>query len=63
MKKKDLIVFTALTAILAGTALYLLRKNHRNKHQKRRATVSDAGYETAYDIHYPLRYKRGGAAM
>jgi hypothetical protein len=63
MKKKQLIVLTALTAVLAGTTIYLLRKNKRKKHKKRRVTVSDAGYETAYDIHYPLRYKRGGAAI
>ena len=63
MKKKQLIVFTALTAVLAGTTIYLLRKNNRKKHKKRLVTVSDAGYETAYDIHYPLRYKRGGAAI
>ena len=58
MKKKELITLTVLTAILAGTTIYLLRKNNRNQHRKRLATVSDAGYETAYDIHYPLKYKR-----
>ena len=58
MKKKELITITALTAIIAGTAIYLLRKNNRLQHKKRLTTVSDAGYETAYDIHYPLKYKR-----
>lgn len=63
MKKKELITITALTAILAGTTIYLLRKNNRRQHKKRLMTVSDAGYETAYDVHYPLKYKRGGAAL
>ena len=57
MKKSQLIAITALTTLLAGTAaLYLL---NRKKHKRRLITVSDEGYETAYDIHYPLKYKRG----
>ncbi len=58
MKKSQVIAITALTtALIAGTTLYLLRKK---KQHRRLATVSDAGYETAYDVHYPLKYRRGG---
>jgi hypothetical protein len=57
MKKSQLVALTAFTTLLAGaTALWLLNKK---KHKKRLVAVSDAGYETAYDIHYPVRYKRG----
>ena len=55
MNKKQLIALAALTTLLTGATIILLRKN---KHKKRLATVSDAGYETAYDVHYPPRYKR-----
>lgn len=55
-KNKQLLALTALT-ILAGTAaaLCIARKK---KHEKRLAVVSNAGYEMAYDVHYPLKYKK-----
>jgi hypothetical protein len=56
MKKKHLITIAALTAIAAGTAIYLLQ---RRKHNRRKAFIANAGYETAYDVHYPVRYSRG----
>jgi hypothetical protein len=55
MNKKQLIAITALTAILAGTTIYLLRKK---RHNRRKAVVANAGYEMAYDVHYPVRYSR-----
>jgi hypothetical protein len=55
MKKNDLIAITALTAILAGTAIWLAREN---KHKRRKAFAANAGYEMAYDIHYPIKYSR-----
>ena len=55
MKKSQVIALTTLaTAAAAVTATYLLRKR---KHKKRLIAVSNAGYEMAYDIHYPVRYK------
>ena len=55
MKKSEVIALTTLaTAAAAITAIYLLRKR---KHKKRLVAVSNAGYEMAYDIHYPIRYK------
>ena len=50
MKKTQLLAVTVLTASLVGLTFYLLRKD---KHKRRMTVISDAGYETAYDIHYP----------
>jgi len=59
MKKKNLLMATILVAtaatVIVGANLYLLK---RYKHKKRLAVVSDAGYETAYDIHFPLKNKK-----
>jgi len=56
MKRSQTIALTALTATLAaGLTLYFLG---RRKHAKRKAFVSNAGYEMAYDIHYPPKYSR-----
>ena len=56
MKKSQLIALTTLTAgaAVAVATIYLLRKK---KHEKRLVAVSNAGYEMAYDVHYPLKYK------
>jgi hypothetical protein len=55
MKKSQVVALTTLaTAAVAITAIYLLRKR---KHHKRLIAVSNAGYEMAYDIHYPIKYK------
>ena len=56
MKRSQAIALTALTTTFAvGLTLYLL---NRRKNAKRKAFVSNAGYEMAYDIHYPPRYQR-----
>ena len=56
MKKSKAIVLTALTATLAaGVTIWLLS---RRKAQKRKDFVANAGYEMAYDIHYPVKYRR-----
>jgi hypothetical protein len=56
MKKSQLIALTALTtaAAAAVVTIYMRRKK---KHEKRLIAVSNAGYEMAYDVHYPLKYK------
>ena len=55
MKKSQVIALTTLaTAAAAVTAIYLLK---RRKHNRRLVAVSNAGYEMAYDIHYPIKYK------
>lgn len=56
MKRSDAIVLTALTTtIAAGLTLFFLS---RRRHARRKAFVSNAGYEMAYDIHYPPKYGR-----
>lgn len=56
MKKKQAIALVAIGAALAaGTTIYLI---YRKKRERRKAFVANAGYETAYDVHYPLRYTR-----
>ena len=55
MKKKHVIAIAAISAVLAGTTIYLLQRKQRNK---RKAFIANAGYETAYDVHYPIRYSR-----
>ena len=55
MKKSQLIALTTLTtAAAAVVTIYLLRKK---KHEKKLIAVSNAGYEMAYDIHFPVKYK------
>ena len=56
MKRSDAIVLTVLTTTIAA-GLTLLFMNKR-RHAKRKAFVSNAGYEMAYDIHYPPKYGR-----
>jgi hypothetical protein len=57
MKKSQLIALTALTTAIAaaGTTIYLIR---RRNHRKKMVAVSNAGYEMAYDIHFPVKYKK-----
>ena len=56
MKKSQLVALTALAATVAtaGVTIYLRKKK---KHEKRLIAVSNAGYEMAYDIHFPVKYK------
>lgn len=60
MNRKQLIAITALTAVVAGTTLHLLRKNRQNR---RKRVVANAGYEMAYDIHYPMKYSNRKRAI
>ena len=58
MKRSQGIALTALTtALAAGFTVYLL---NRRRHAKRKDFVANAGYEMAYDIHYPMRYAKPG---
>ncbi|HEV9037488.1 MAG TPA: hypothetical protein VGQ51_12730 [Puia sp.] len=56
MKRSQAIALAALTTTLAaGVTLFFISKRNR---QKRKDFVANAGYEMAYDINYPLRYRR-----
>jgi hypothetical protein len=55
MKKRNVIAIAALTAIAAGVTAYLIERKRR---ERRKTFIANAGYETAYDVHYPIRYGR-----
>ncbi len=56
MKRSQAIALTALTTTLAaGFTVYLL---NRRRHARRKDFVANAGYEMAYDLHYPVRYSK-----
>ena len=56
MKRSQAIALTALTtALAAGITVYLRSKR---KQEKRKDFVANAGYEMAYDLHYPIKYSR-----
>ena len=55
MKNTQKLAAFAFAAALTGTAIYLLRKK---QHKKRKEFISNAGYEMAYDVHYPLKYRK-----
>jgi hypothetical protein len=60
MKKSKLFAVAALATMavtLVGTTICLVSKNRKMK-RKRLEEISNAGYEFAYDIHYPMNYKR-----
>ena len=55
MKNMKLLAALALTATAVSAAAYFIRKKQK---EKKSNFVANAGYEFAYDIHYPVRYKR-----
>jgi hypothetical protein len=55
MKTKDIWIGITFT-LAAGIAIYLL--NRKTKMAQRRIAISDAGYETAGDLLYPMRSQR-----
>jgi hypothetical protein len=56
MKTYKLIVILIVVSVtIAGITIYSIKKT---KLEKRLLSVSDAGYETAYDILYPLKSQR-----
>jgi len=55
MKNSQKIAAFAFAAALVGTAVYLMRKK---QHSRRRDLVANAGYEMAYDVHFPVKYRK-----
>ena len=55
MNKKQALITLAVAAGITVTTLYLLKKARQ---EKRKAIVSNAGYEMAYDVHYPIKYRK-----
>ncbi|MER3471975.1 MAG: hypothetical protein C4330_11820 [Chitinophagaceae bacterium] len=58
MKKRIILIGTTALLTAAGITLYLLRRQKKSKQWKRSIAISDAGYETAGDLLYPLRSRR-----
>jgi hypothetical protein len=58
-KDRKLVAATALITLLAGAAaaaaIYVIRKKRQDR---RLDVVSNAGYEMAYDVHYPMKYRK-----
>jgi hypothetical protein len=54
--KKYILIFGVASTVVAGVVIY----NHlrKTKLEKKLVNISDAGYETAYDILYPLRPRK-----
>ena len=60
MKNSQKIALIAFAAALAGTTIYLAEKRRK---EKRLAMISNAGYEMAYDVHFPVKYKKGKSSI
>ncbi len=57
MKNKKEVYVTLLATVAVTAAIVLLGR--KKKLQKRKlAVISDAGYETAHDMHFPLKINR-----
>lgn len=59
MKKSEKIIVVAAAATLVGLALFAVDKLRLRRFLN---SISDEGYETAYDILYPEK-KKGGSRL
>jgi predicted small secreted protein len=57
MKTKKVVAGVILTATATVMIVYLL-KQIKVKKSMEKEVVADAGYELAYDIHFPLKHNR-----
>jgi len=60
MNKKLWIFSTAVITVVITAAVISSICKQKEKRDKKLAVVSDAGYETAFDVHYPLKHNRPG---
>jgi hypothetical protein len=58
MKTWKLTLGIVSTVALTLVTLYLVKMERKNRVEEKLLTISDAGYETAYDILYPLKHRR-----
>lgn len=63
MNKKTFVFIAASGAALTAAVLISLRCAKKTKQKKRLTVVANAGYETAYDIHFPLRHNKPGKSF
>lgn len=59
LMKTGTIVLGIVSLVALGLAIYAIDLYQKNDLQKRLQTISDEGYETAHDILYPLKRKKG----
>lgn len=52
------IAFGVISTLAVGLIIYIVASDLKHKAKRRLLDVSDAGYETAYDILYPIKPKR-----
>jgi hypothetical protein len=57
MKTRDKIIAGIGFATMVGLVIYLVRRRKTSKHV--REQIAEHGYETAHDILFPLKSKRG----
>ena len=57
---KKVWIFSAvvIAAAVATSTVWLTVCKKKTSKQKKLAIVSDAGYETAYDVHFPMKPRR-----
>ena len=58
MKNKKQVYFTLLASLAISAAIILLVRKGKQQKRSRLAVISDAGYETAHDIHFPIKINR-----
>ena len=54
--KKYILIFGVTSTVIAGVVIY----NHlrKTKLERKLVDIADAGYETAYDILYPMKPRK-----
>jgi hypothetical protein len=60
MNKKIWSVGAMAAAAVITAAIVLNVCKQKTKREKKLAVISDAGYEIAHDVHFPLRHNKPG---
>lgn len=56
--KKISLTIGIVSVVATVIIIYSVKTRKKQRTVKQLVTVSDAGYETAYDVLYPIKYKR-----
>lgn len=60
MTKKVWILGAVVATAAVTVAIMLTACKQKTKREKKLAVISDAGYEIAHDVHFPLRHNKPG---
>ena len=60
MNKKIWIIGAMAATAVITAAIVLNVCTQKTKREKKLAVISDAGYEIAHDVHFPLRHNKPG---